>query len=135
MYACMCLCVHALMYVYEAVSVLVLTCSGLSPGGTQVYSSEAQPESSSEMECLWRSETSFTIILSSWPGTVRTACSSRTHLQCTQIFLWMKRVMVGTMHGNQNTTQIFLWMKREEDNRSNTCNTHQTKIFLTHPTI
>lgn len=67
---------------------LAVTCSGLSPGGTQAYSSEAQPESSSEMECLWKSETSFVIIFSSWPGTERTACSSRPHLQCTQIFLW-----------------------------------------------
>lgn len=66
---------------------LALTCSGLSPGGTHAYSSEAQPESSSEMECLWKSDTSFVIIFSSWPGTERTACSSRTHLQCTQIFL------------------------------------------------
>lgn len=67
---------------------LNVTCSGLSPGGTHAYSSEAQPESSSEMECLWKSDTSFVIIFSSWPGTERTACSSRTHLQCTQIFLW-----------------------------------------------
>ncbi|TNN73263.1 hypothetical protein EYF80_016426 [Liparis tanakae] len=58
-----------------------VTCSGLSPGGTHAYSSEAQPESSSEMECLWKSDTSFVIIFSSWPGTERTACSSRTHLQ------------------------------------------------------
>lgn len=27
-----------------------LTCSGFSPGGTQAYSSKAQPESSSEVE-------------------------------------------------------------------------------------
>lgn len=66
---------------------LVVTCSGLSPGGTHAYSSEAQPESSSEMECLWKSDTSLVIIFSSWPGTECTACSSRTHLQCTQIFL------------------------------------------------
>lgn len=70
---------------------LVVTCSGLSPGGTQAYSSEAQPESSSEMECLWKSDTSLVIIFSSWPGTECTACSSRTHLQCTQIFLRRRR--------------------------------------------
>lgn len=63
------------------------TCSGLRPGGTQEYSSEAQPESSSEMECRWKSDTSLVIIFSNCPGTERTACSSRTHLQCTQIFL------------------------------------------------
>lgn len=70
---------------------LVVTCSGLSPGGTHAYSSEAQPESSSEMECLWKSDTSFVIIFSSWPGTERMACSSRIHLQCTQIFLWRQQ--------------------------------------------
>lgn len=73
----------------------VVTCSGLSPGGTHAYSSEAQPESSSEMECLWKSDTSFVIIFSSWPGTERTACSSRTHLQCTQIFLWRQGKALG----------------------------------------
>lgn len=67
-----------------------LTCSGLRPGGTQAYSSDAQPESSSEMECLRKSDTSFVIIFSSWPGNERTACSSRSHLQCMQIFLWMQ---------------------------------------------
>lgn len=66
---------------------LVITCSGLSPGGIHAYSSEAQPESSSEMEFLWKSDTSLVIIFSSCPGTECTACSSRTHLQCTQIFL------------------------------------------------
>jgi len=30
------------------------TCSGLSPGGTHAYSSSAQPESSSEVELLWK---------------------------------------------------------------------------------
>lgn len=80
----------------------LLTCSGLRPGGTQAYSSEAHPESSSEMECLWKSDTSFIIIFSSCPGTERTACSSRTHLQCTQIFLQEKEGgFVRTwQHGN-----------------------------------
>lgn len=87
----------------------LLTCSGLIPGGTQAYSSEAQPESSSDMECLWKSDTSFIIILSSWPGTERTTCSSRTHLQCTQIFLW-KQVSRGVLSGQtghcqSNTTE------------------------------
>lgn len=82
--------INVFLTVHELCMVGV-TCSGLSPGGTQAYSSEAQPESSSEMECLWKSDTSFVIIFSSWPGTARTACSSRTHLQCTQIFLWRER--------------------------------------------
>lgn len=82
----------ALIYVstLQLFCTLAVTCSGLSPGGTQAYSSEAHPESSSEIECLWKSDTSFVIIFSSCPGTERTACSSRTHLQCTQIFLWRR---------------------------------------------
>lgn len=30
------------------------TCSGLTPGGTHAYSSSAHPESSSEVELLWK---------------------------------------------------------------------------------
>lgn len=65
----------------------LVTCSGLRPGGTQAYSSEAQPESSSEMEWRWKSEMSRHMMRSRSTGTVRTACSSRGHLQCWQIFL------------------------------------------------
>lgn len=82
---CACLCVHPL----ESKSwwCLLVTCSGLRPGGTQAYSSEAQPESSSEMEWCWKSEISRHMMRSRSTGTVCTACSSRGHLQCWQIFL------------------------------------------------
>lgn len=63
------------------------TCSGLSPGGTQAYSSKAQPESSSEVEFLWKSYISLVTVFSISTGMAVTACSSRRHLQCTQIFL------------------------------------------------
>lgn len=63
------------------------TCSGLSPGGTQAYSSKAQPESSSEVEFLWKSYMSLVTVFSISTGMAVTACSSRRHLQCTQIFL------------------------------------------------
>lgn len=60
----------------------LVTCSGLRPGGTQAYSSEAQPESSSEMEWRWKSEISRHMMRSRSTGTVCTACSSLGHLQC-----------------------------------------------------
>lgn len=65
----------------------VNTCSGLRPGGTQAYSSRAQPESSSEVEFLWKSYMSLVTVFSISTGMAVTACSSRRHLQCTQIFL------------------------------------------------
>jgi hypothetical protein len=40
----------------------VPTCSGLRPGGTQAYSSSAQPESSSEVELLWHPKASLLIL-------------------------------------------------------------------------
>lgn len=99
-----------------------VTCSGLSPGGTQAYSSEAQPESSSEMECLWKSDTSFVIIFSSWPGTERTACSSRTHLQWTQIFLWRQGwLWASCLLMVYNTTQSSLNVKRLKGDRRGFC--------------
>ena len=96
--------------------IVVVTCSGLSPGGTHEYSSEAQPESSSEMECLWKSDTSFVIIFSSWPGTERTTCSSRTHLQCTQIFLWRQ----GQLQASSSGTLRWFTTEAKEDHMSNT---------------
>lgn len=65
----------------------VNTCSGLRPGGTQAYSSRAQPESSSEVEFLWKSYMSLVTVFSISTGMAVIACSSRRHLQCTQIFL------------------------------------------------
>lgn len=41
-----------------------VTCSGLRPGGTQAYSSSAQPESSSEVEFLWKSNMILETVLS-----------------------------------------------------------------------
>lgn len=43
-----------------------LTCSGLSPDGTQVYSSRAQPLSSSDCDCLWVSKW-YPPIMAGWP--------------------------------------------------------------------
>lgn len=63
------------------------TCSGLSPGGTQAYSSSAQPESSSEVEFLWKSYISLVTVFSISRGTAVITCSSSLHLQWTQIFL------------------------------------------------
>ena len=37
------------------------TCSGLTPGGTHAYSSSAHPESSSEVELLWKPTVIFPI--------------------------------------------------------------------------
>lgn len=37
------------------------TCSGLTPGGTHAYSSSAHPESSSEVELLWKPSDNFPI--------------------------------------------------------------------------
>lgn len=49
---------------------ILLTCSGLRPGGTQAYSSSTQPESSSEVELRWKPEVSLltfcSIIKSRW---------------------------------------------------------------------
>lgn len=42
------------------------TCSGLSPGGTQAYSSNAHPESSSEVELLWNPKDIFPIFPPAW---------------------------------------------------------------------
>lgn len=39
--------------------VILLTCSGRRPGGTQAYSSSTQPESSSEVELRWKPEVSL----------------------------------------------------------------------------
>ena len=44
----------------------MFTCSGLSPGGNQVYSSRAQPESSSDCEC--RRSTSHAVLPAATPG-------------------------------------------------------------------
>ena len=44
-----------------------LTCSGLSPMGTQVYSSRAHPESSSDWDCFW-------LISSGGGGTDASSC-------------------------------------------------------------
>lgn len=41
---------------------LVPTCSGLRPGGTQAYSSSAQPESSSDVELLWHPKANLLIL-------------------------------------------------------------------------
>lgn len=78
----MCTIFHTYFRVYDG-----NTCSGLSPGGTQAYSSKAQPESSSEVEFLWKSYISLVTVFSISTGMAVTACSSRRHLQCTQIFL------------------------------------------------
>lgn len=63
------------------------TCSGFSPGGTQAYSSKAQPESSSDVEFLWKSNMSLLMVFSISSGITVTMCSSWGHLQCRQIFL------------------------------------------------
>lgn len=68
-------------------SVNSVTCSGLSPGGTQAYSSRAQPESSSDVEFLWKSYISLVTVFSISRGMTVTTCSSRGHLQWRQIFL------------------------------------------------
>lgn len=52
------------------------TCSGFSPGGTQAYSSRAQPESSSEVEFLWKSNMSLLTVFSIAKGITVTMCSS-----------------------------------------------------------
>lgn len=52
------------MHVPVCVYVGNFTCSGLRPGGTQAYSSRAQPESSSEVEFLWKSNMSLDTVLS-----------------------------------------------------------------------
>ena len=41
---------------------VVPTCSGLRPGGTQAYSSSAQPESSSDVELRWHPKASLLIL-------------------------------------------------------------------------
>lgn len=55
---------------YGNKSDILLTCSGLRPGGTQAYSSSAHPESSSEVELRWKPEVSLltlcSIIKSRW---------------------------------------------------------------------
>lgn len=71
----------------ECVSLYVSTCSGLRPGGTQAYSSRAQPESSSDVEFLWKSYISLVTVFSISRGMTVTTWSSRGHLQCRQIFL------------------------------------------------
>lgn len=63
------------------------TCSGFSPGGIQAYSSRAQPESSSDVEFLWKSNMSLLTVFSISKGITVTMCSSWGHLQCRQIFL------------------------------------------------
>ena len=69
------------------IRMMVRTCSGLRPGGTQVYSSSAHPLSSSDVELRWNSPP-CTILLTvfSW-SQPDTSCASRGHLQFRQIFL------------------------------------------------
>lgn len=76
------------------------TCSGFSPGGTQAYSSKAQPESSSEVEFLWKSNMSLLTVFSISKGITVTMCSSWGHLQCRQIFLQTAKV-VGEKEGKR----------------------------------
>lgn len=64
-----------------------VTCSGFRPGGTHAYSSSAQPESSSEVEFLWKSNISLVTVFSISRGITVTMCSSWEHLQWRQIFL------------------------------------------------
>lgn len=59
----------------------IITCSGFRPGGTHAYSSKAQPESSSEVEFLWKSNMSFVTVFSISRGITVTMCSSWEHLQ------------------------------------------------------
>lgn len=72
----------------------MFTCSGFSPGGTHAYSSKAQPESSSEVEFLWKSNMSFVTVFSISRGITVTACSSCGHLQWRQIFLQITKKKV-----------------------------------------
>lgn len=60
--------------VFFLMNVTFITCSGLSPGGTQVYSSSAHPESSSDCECRCGSGGGAAACLASRR---RSACSSR----------------------------------------------------------
>lgn len=53
------------------------TCSGLRPGGTQTYSSSAHPESSSEVEFLWKSYISLVMVFSISRDMAVTTCSSK----------------------------------------------------------
>lgn len=55
---------------------LLCTCSGLRPGGTQTYSSSAHPESSSEVEFLWKSYISLVMVFSISRDMAVTTCSS-----------------------------------------------------------
>lgn len=66
------------------------TCSGLSPGGTQAYSSSGQPLSSSEVE-LRLGSWWCRVRLRSWSIWLVMSCDSGGHLQCLQIFLEKKR--------------------------------------------
>lgn len=75
-----------------------LTCSGFSPGGTQAYSSKAQPESSSDVELRWKSNISLVTVFSISSGITVSKCSDCGHLQCRQIFLREKE--------NQETKMI-----------------------------
>ena len=64
------------LYLIRCTSVC-LTCSGLRPGGAQAYSSRAQPESSSEVEFLWKSYMSLvTGVFSISSGISVRTCSS-----------------------------------------------------------
>lgn len=77
------------------------TCSGFSPGGIQAYSSKAQPESSSDVEFLWKSNMSLLTVFSISRGITVTMCSSWGHLQCRQIFLQAAKVG-GKKEGKRN---------------------------------
>lgn len=87
------------------------TCSGFSPGGTQAYSSKAQPESSSEVEFLWNSNMSLLTVFSISRGITVTMCSSWGHLQCRQIFLQAAKVG-GEKEGKRN--HFFTWPARHQ---------------------
>ena len=71
---------------------MILTRSGRRPCGTQVYSSRAQPESSSDWECRCPSADSGDVI-----GARKYRdgpCSSRGRRQWTHTFLWGERDVV-----------------------------------------
>ena len=88
---------------YQKIAVKDPTCSGLSPGGTHVYSSKAHPLSSSDVELRCCASCVRRCRLRSPSLLISTSWHSRGHLQCRHIFLQI----------DQWTT----WFNFKEENR------------------
>lgn len=103
------------------------TCSGFSPGGIQAYSSRAQPESSSDVEFLWKSNINLFMVFSISRGIAVALCSSRGHLQCRQIFLQKTNSSISvplssySLKLRNQTTNTFPGILPIESSKQRTC--------------